>query len=70
MGRMSMTGEHNLIAIANYGELMMKNMKRVFVSLGTVVMAGSQFVGDVEVVEISPSANASSSPLAACGIQE
>lgn len=65
-----MTGEHNLIAIANYGELMMKNMKRVFVSLGTVVMAGSQFVGDVEVVEISPSANASSSPLAACGIQE
>jgi hypothetical protein len=45
-------------------------MKSLFVSLGIVVMAGSEFAGDVEVVEIPPSANASRSPLAASGIQE
>jgi|GEM_PF-5936772 len=62
-----MTGEHNLIALENYGELTMKSL---FVSLGSVVVAGSQFAGEVKVVEIPPSANASTSPLAACGIQE
>ena len=65
-----MTREHDLIALENYGELTMKNMKILFVSLGSVVMAGSQFAGEVKVVEIPPSANASTSPLAACGIQE
>ena len=48
----------------------MKNMNSLFVPLGRVVMAGSQFAGEVKVVEIPPSENASRSPLAACGIQE
>ncbi|MFB0986228.1 MAG: hypothetical protein QMB94_08000 [Phycisphaerales bacterium] len=48
----------------------MKNMNSLFVPLGRVVMAGSQFAGEVKVVEIPPSANASRSPLAASGIQE
>lgn len=48
----------------------MKSIKSVFVSLGIAVMAGSQFAGEVKVVEIPPSENASRSPLAACGIQE